>query len=188
MKPSTQMFRALILLLAGGATCFAQRTYTASPIATSGYQSASLNWIGEDGKTGYGFGLVSGTFGTQCFTYFDGTSNPLLTSGAFCTGMAAAQGNFLVKLETDTNPGSANNVASFQLFVYKAGQYASLQQPDGVRLVSGSGLSGINANGQIATTLLCPAPPGIQSAYITTVPCAYAVSNTGVFTRLPDLG
>ena len=187
MKSSFPMFRVLILLACAGAICFAQRSYTATPIAISGYQSAGLNWISDDGKTGFGYGLIPNTFSTQCFTYSDGVTTPLLTPAPYCTGIAAAQGNFLIKLATDSTPSGIGVTASYQLFVYKGGQYSLLQQPDGVRLLTGVPLTGINVNGQIATTFLCPAPSGAYSL-ITTLPCAYAVSNTGVFARLPDLG
>jgi uncharacterized protein (TIGR03437 family) len=180
-------FRVLILLSTVSAPVWAQHTFTASPISITGYKVAGLNWLSDDGKTGYGSGLSQSVFSTQCFSYSDGKTNPFLFPGTNCQPLAAAQGNFVFRTATDSNAGAINNVTTYQLFVYRNGQYNLLQPPDSVRFVPTPILSAVNANGQIATFFSCPAPAGAPFNS-SVIPCAYSVSNTGVFTRLPDLG
>jgi len=181
------IFRVLILPCIVSASAWAQHTYTAAPISLSGYQVAGLNWISDDAKTGYGSGLLPNTFTTQCFAYSDANTNPFLFPGTNCQPLASAQGNFVFRIQTDSNPGAVNNVTTYQFFVYRGGQYTLLQQPDSVRAVPGIQPSGVNSNGQMATTFYCSAPAGAPFN-ATVIPCAYALSNTGAFTRLPDLG
>src|SRR5215831_18324580 len=96
-----RIFRVLILLSAACAPGWAQHTFTASPIPIADYQVASLNWLSDDGKTGYGSGLSRSAFSTQCFSYSDGKTNPFVFPGANCLPLAAAQGNFVFRTSTD---------------------------------------------------------------------------------------
>jgi uncharacterized protein (TIGR03437 family) len=175
MKLRLIKFQMFVLLVGSAVGCFAQRSYTYSPIIAP-YDVADLIWISDDGRTGYGAGLSASQLGVQCFTYQDGAINPLVTPGQTCQPLAANGGNFVFKL------ASLDGSNATQLVVSKNGQSSILPLPSGTSLYpSATSVVSVNTSGQIAATLLCSGPAG-------NIPCAYSISTSGVFTRLPDLG
>lgn len=167
------------------ASCFGQKNYTSSPVPNGPYDLADLTWISDDAKTGFGAGLTYNPFGVQCFSYQGGVLSAIATPGMTCQPAGANAGNFVFSV-TPVNPSPyATTAGASQLFAFKNGQLLPLPLPAGTALSSSPSV-GVNSAGQMATTLLCPAPAGFAGSSMT--PCAYAISSTGAFTRLPDLG
>src|SRR5947199_7575757 len=121
MKLYTGIVGAAAALIVWSASCLAQRTYTATPIATP-YSAGSLIWISDDAKSGYGIGTnyapgaAAPSF--QCFVYDSGQINPLLTPGLDCGAVAANTGVFLLKTSTPFAGGSQYVAPVVQFFEY----------------------------------------------------------------------
>jgi uncharacterized protein (TIGR03437 family) len=168
----------LALLLGTMAGCFGQSTYTSTPLSFPGYDVTNMIWIGDDGKTGFGGGLTLNPYTAQCFTYQNGVATPIATPGSLCQPVAANAGAYLFALMPPNSPYPS------QLFAYRNYQFSALPLPD-ASVIGLFGWSGVNPAGQIATTLVCypsPATSALGSL------CAYAISTTSAFTRLPDQG
>lgn len=175
----TDHIRKLAVFIAAAAACFGQTSYTITPItAPSGYQFGDLVWVSEDGKTGFGGAGQTGTFVSQCMTYQNGTTTILPTPGLPCSPAGANTGKYIAALSEDAQ--GARTVASFV-----NGSDTVLTPPSGV-VFPNAVSAGVNALGEVATTLVCPAPAGY--AHGSSIQCAYTISNSGTFTRLPDKG
>jgi uncharacterized protein (TIGR03437 family) len=169
---------AFILVLGTAAACLGQRSYRATPIVAPAYSIASLFWISDDGTTGFGAGIQLNPFAVQCFTYLNGAITVVPTPGfPNCQPQAANASEYVAILVTPDN--LTRNLVSFT-----NGKFNLLSPPTGVTadLFLAGQYMGLNKSGQIAGTLFCPAPAGFSW------PCAYVVSSSGAFTRLPDLG
>jgi probable HAF family extracellular repeat protein len=84
---------SVLLLAAGAAALFGQRSYTATPVQAPGFVLSSLVWLSDDGKVGYGSGLTvtaAGTTSSQCFRYEEGAFTALPRGDLFC---APSSGN-----------------------------------------------------------------------------------------------
>jgi uncharacterized protein (TIGR03437 family) len=186
MKYGIITIRSLVLFLATLASCFGQRTYTATPIQISGYDYSDLIWIGDDGKTGFGSGTQSNPYVQQCFTYQSGTVTTIATPGMLCGAVAANAGAYVFVVTPPNQPFPAPQ----QFYAYRNGQFSVLLPPDQTSMIAYLGPIGVNPAGQIAATLACfppPAPGPIPATVLGTL-CAYSISTTGVFARLPDQG
>jgi uncharacterized protein (TIGR03437 family) len=186
--------RGLFLFLAVLTCCFGQRSYTAAPIVISGYDAANLLWIGDDGKTGFGGGTNFSPYASQCFTYQNGQVTTIATPGLNCGPLAANTGAYVFTV-TPPTAVSPYQIPVPQLFAYRNNQFSVLLPPDGTQFTGGIGSAystgvGVNPAGQIAISLACfpPLAPGPVPEIILGSLCAYQVSTTGAFTRLPDQG
>jgi len=171
---------AFILVLGTAAACLGQHSYTATPISAPAYSIASLYWISEDGTTGFGAGIQLNPFAVQCFTYLNGAITVIPMPGfPNCQPQAANTGEYVAILVTPDN--LTRNLVSFT-----NGNFNLLTPPTGVsaNLFLAGQYMGLNKSGQIAGTFSCPVPAGFNGSW----PCAYIVSSSGAFTRLPDLG
>jgi uncharacterized protein (TIGR03437 family) len=189
----------LILFITAAAACFGQQSYTATPISASGYIEASLIWVSDDGKTGFGAALQTGQFAVQCMTYQNGVMSLLPTPGLTnCQPQGANVGAYVAQVsDTEqgncTPPGQSSPTCSiFGIYtLFTNGSDTVLTPPSGVNFGIDTHV-GVNAQGQMATTLQCPGPGGSNAPnatlYGNTVPCAYVISSTGAYTRLSDLG
>jgi uncharacterized protein (TIGR03437 family) len=173
---------AFILVLGTAGACLGQRSYTATPISAPAYSISSLFWISDDGTTGFGAGIQLNPFAVQCFTYLNGAITVIPTPGfPNCQPQAANTGEYLAYLSQ-----LVNNVGPPNLVSFTNGNFNLLSPPPGV--TNGASLAGqymgLNKSGQVAGTFFCPAPTGFNGSW----PCAYVISSSGAFTRLPDLG
>jgi hypothetical protein len=179
MKLNINVF---ILALGTAAACLGQRSYTATPISAPAYSIASLFWISDDDTAGFGAGIQLNPFAVQCFTYLNGGITVIPAPGfPNCQPQAANTGEYVAILVTPD--GLSTNLVSFT-----TGNFNLLSPPTGVTagIFDRGGHMGLNKSGQVGGTFFCPAPAGFISG--TTIPCAYTVSSSGAFTRLPDLG
>jgi uncharacterized protein (TIGR03437 family) len=173
---------AFILVLGTAAACLGQRSYTATPVSVPAYSIANLFWISDDGTTGFGAGIQLNPFAVQCFTYLNGAITVIPTPGfPNCQPQAANTGEYLAYLSQ-----LVNNIGPPNLVSFTNGNFNLLSPPQGV--TNGDSLAGqymgLNKSGQLAGTFYRPAPAGFNGSW----PCAYVISNSGAFTRLPDLG
>ena len=188
MKFGIITLRRFALFLAALSCCFGQRTYTATPISITGYDRASLIWLGDDGKTGFGGGTNFNPYLTQCFTYQNGVTTSIATPGLSCGALAANTGAYLLEVSPPIQSFPAQQALP-QLFAYRNNQFSALVPPDTTSFGFVQGV-GVNASGQIAATLICfpPQGPGPVPFVALGQLCAYSISTLGVFTRLSDQG
>jgi uncharacterized protein (TIGR03437 family) len=167
----------LALLLAAVPMCFGQTSYTATPITPpAGYRFGALMWISDDGKTGFGGASQDPSFTLSCMTYQNGVMSLLPTPGLPCNGVGANTGKYIATLGTDSSGRPA--VTSIT-----SGSNTVLTPPSGTYFPDIVSV-GVSSSGQMATTLSCAPPTGVRNLS----PCAYTISSSGTFTRLPDLG
>lgn len=176
------MVSKFILTLGFIAACFGQNSYTTTQIhPPPGVPIYGLTWISDDAKTGFGGGLVTSPFMTQCITYQDGLTTALSTPGFQCSAGPATTGIYVMSL----SPYPAVSSGSVQIgnvVAYTNGKFNPIPPPpDGITFYL---LSSVNKKGQIAATMRCP----IASVPGASLPCAYLITVDGTYTRLPDMG
>ena len=171
-----------ILTLGFITACFGQNSYTTTPIPPPpGVPIYGLTWISDDAKTGFGGGLVTSPFMTQCITYQDGVTTALSTPGFQCSAGPATAGIYVMSL-SPYPAASSGSVQIGNVVAYTNGKFNPVPPPpDGVTFYL---LSSVNKKGQIAATMRC----AVTSAPGASLPCAYLVTVDGTYTRLPDIG
>ena len=175
MKSGIDYLIRLTFIVVTVGSCRAQVSYTATPLPSpSGLFNSSLSWISDDGTTGFGGGINSTNYYTECFTYQNGTYTIIPTPGFSCQPVAAAVGNCVMLLTAVGSNGTIQSLAS-----YTNGTLKNLTPPTNVSLPVYETM-GVNKSGQIVGTLSCPDGIGI-------IPwCAYEIASNGAFTALSN--